>query len=427
MAQPKSSHMFTLVFVLALLVSTAVRLWLAARQMRHVRQNRGQVPERFAGSISLSAHQKAADYTVAQTRLASIETVVEAAFLVALTLLGGLQWIDDAVARPLLSTRVGGIGAGIVFVVAVFVLSALVDVPFSLYRHFVIETRFGFNRRTFGLYLADLARNIALSALLGLPILAAVLWFMDRAGSLWWLYTWLTLVVYELVIMVVYPIWIAPVFNRFEPLADVPLRERIDALLQRCRFSARGVFVMDGSRRSAHGNAYFAGIGSAKRIVFYDTLLSRLSASEVEAVLAHELGHYKRHHIRKRLAWIAVLSLLALALLGWLAQQSWFFEGLGVSPSAGTHNAVALVLFMYVLPVFTFPLAPLMSLASRRHEYEADAFAAEHAAAADLIAALVKLYEDNASTLTPDPLHSAFYDSHPPAALRVQHLEALLA
>jgi STE24 endopeptidase len=311
----------------------------------------------------------------------------------------------------------------VALVVAVTLLAALIGLPISWYRTFVIEERFGFNRMTLGLWLADLAKGALLGALLGIPLLTLVLWLMARAGTLWWLYAWLVWVAFQMLMLVLFPTVIAPLFNKFRPLADEPLRARVERLLARCGFAAKGLFVMDGSRRSSHGNAYFTGFGAARRIVFFDTLLSRLQPEEIEAVLAHELGHFKLKHVVKRIAWFAAASLLLLALLGWLVGESWFYAGLGVSVAPPRYG-VALVLFMLALPVFTFLAAPLTSLYSRRHEFEADAYAAEYASAPALVAALVKLYEDNANTLTPDPLHSVFYDSHPPAAARIARLEA---
>lgn len=415
--------MFTRFFLAALLLSVIVRLWLAHRQTRHVLAHRDTVPLRFADSMPLAAHQKAADYTVARVWLAGVENIVAAMFLVGLTLLGGIQWIDDTLASLFSGWNVPIIARQIALMVLVILASALLDLPFSLYRQFRLEARFGFNKMTPGLFAADLLKGALLGALIGIPLLAVVLALMNGAGDLWWFYAWLVWVGFQVLIMLFYPTLIAPLFNKFEPLDDQSLRSRIDALLARCGFAAKGVFVMDGSKRSAHGNAYFWGFGSAKRIVFFDTLLARLSASEIEAVLAHELGHFRRHHVLKRLVWSFLTSLVGLALLGWLARQPWFFQDLGVAPAIATQHAVALLLFFYVLPVFTFLLSPLSSLASRRHEYEADEFAAAHTGPAELIKALVKLYEDNASTLTPDRIHSAFYDSHPPAALRIAHLD----
>jgi STE24 endopeptidase len=413
------SVLLTLSFVVFLLAMVGLKYWLAFRQIRHVTANANAVPAQFADRVSLDAHRRAAAYTVERTRLGLFETAAGALVLVAATLLGGLDWIV---------ARLAGLGTGdfvlqmLVVTVVLLAISAL-DLPFSWYRQFRIEQKFGFNRMTLGLWIADLAKSLVLTALLGLPLLAAVLWLMGSAGDLWWLHAWLLWVAFNALVLVLYPTLIAPLFNKFEPLKDGRLAERITALLARTGFSSKGVFVMDGSRRSAHGNAYFTGLGRAKRIVFFDTLVERLQPSEIEAVLAHELGHFKLKHIAKRLAFSFVASLAFLALLGWLITQPWFYTGLGVTPSlTGSNHGVALVLFALVLPVFTFVFAPIASLLSRRHEFEADAFAARHASAGDLVSALVKLYQDNASTLTPDPLHSAFYDSHPPASIRIQRL-----
>ncbi|MFZ5539884.1 MAG: M48 family metallopeptidase [Pseudomonadota bacterium] len=415
------SFAFSLLFVAFLLLTVALKYWLAARQIRHVAAHADAVPEQFAGRVSLEAHRKAAAYTIAQQRLALIETAVGTALLVALTLLGGLQAIADAVAALL--------GRGFLFqvgvVAAVVILVSLVDIPFGWYRQFRIEQAFGFNRMTLRTFFADLLKSALLAAVLGLPVLAAVLWLMARAGDLWWLYAWFVWIAFNALVLVLYPTVIAPLFNKFEPLADAALADRIARLLARTGFSSKGIFVMDGSRRSAHGNAYFTGLGRSKRIVFYDTLIERLQPQEIEAVLAHELGHFKLKHIRKRLVLSALASFALLALLGWLAGQTWFYEGLGVQPALDARNdGLALVLFILVAPVFTFVLAPLVSALSRAHEFEADAFAARHSSAQDLASALVKLYQDNAATLTPDPLYSAFYDSHPPAAIRIERLLA---
>ena len=414
---------FTLLFVAFLLLMVGLKYWLALRQIRHVSRHADRVPAQFADRITLDAHRRAAAYTVAKQRLGLIETAASAALLVALTLLGGLQWIAESL-QPVF-------GTGLVFQVAVVIgvvaLVSVLDLPFEWYRQFRIEQAFGFNRMTLALFIGDTVKSALLAAALGLPITAVVLWLMDSAGSLWWLYAWVVWVAFNALVLVLYPTVIAPLFNKFEPLKDALLAQRIGALLERTGFSSRGVFVMDGSRRSSHGNAYFTGLGRAKRIVFFDTLVERLLPSEIEAVLAHELGHFKLRHVAKRLVFSFVASLGFLALLGWLSAQSWFYLGLGVQPMVepGTSNAgLALVLFVLVLPVFTFVLAPLGSLMSRKQEFEADAFAARHAHADHLVSALVKLYQDNASTLTPDPLHSAFYDSHPPAAVRIERLLA---
>jgi STE24 endopeptidase len=412
-------HPFTLVFLAALAAMVLTRLWLARRQAAHVAAHRDRVPAEFSAVIPLASHQKAADYTVARTRVGMLETLVGAAVLLAFTLGGGLQALWDAAAR---GAEPGTILHGLVFIVGVTLISGAIDLPFTLYRTFVIEARFGFNRMTLRLFVQDMVKQALVGAALGIPLLAAVLWLMERMGERWWLYVWLTWVGFNLLVLVLYPTVIAPLFNRFMPLQDESLRGRIEALLAKCGFRAKGLFVMDGSKRSSHGNAYFTGLGAAKRIVFFDTLLSRLAPGEVEAVLAHELGHFRRRHVVKRIVWLFVASLAFLAVLGYLVGQPWFYTALGVQ---STGTAMALALFFLVVPVFTFLLHPLGSLYSRRHEYEADAYAAEHSSAADLIAALVKLYQDNAATLTPDPLHSAFYDSHPPASLRVARLQAL--
>ena len=411
--------MLTYLFVIALLAMVATKLWLASRQIRYVAAHRAAVPERFAQTISLESHQRAADYTIARTRLTMIEIVVGAVLLVVLTLLGLLQWLDTAVT--------GWLGHGFVaqlaLIAAVAIVTSLVDLPFDYYRQFGIESRFGFNRMTPRLFIADLLKTVALGVALGLPLIAAVLWLMGRAGALWWLWAWALWVGFNSLVLVLYPTVIAPLFNKFEPLDDASLRKRIESLMARCGFAAKGLFVMDGSRRSAHGNAYFTGFGAAKRIVFFDTLLARLSGDEIEAVLAHELGHFKRKHVLKRLVVTFLISLALLALLGWLVEHTWFYTQLGVVPSlAGGNDALALILFFLVLPVFVFFISPLGSLTSRKHEFEADEFAAGQTRAEDLVSALVKLYQDNASTLTPDPLYTAFYYSHPPASQRIDRL-----
>jgi STE24 endopeptidase len=412
---------FSLLFVAFLLLMVALKYWLAARQIRHVAAHADAVPAQFAERVSLEAHRKAAAYTIAKQRFGLIETAVGTALLVALTLLGGLQAIADALAALLGRGFLLQVGV----VAAVVALVSLVDIPFSWYRQFRIEQAFGFNRMTLRVFFSDLAKSALLAALLGLPVLAVVLWLMERAGDLWWLYAWGAWIAFNALVLVLYPTVIAPLFNKFEPLADAALADRIARLLARTGFSSKGVFVMDGSRRSSHGNAYFTGLGRNKRIVFFDTLVERLQPQEIEAVLAHELGHFKLKHIRKRLALSALASLGFLALLGWLADQTWFYQGLGVQPALDARNdGLALVLFILAAPVFTFVLAPLVSALSRAHEFEADAFAARNSSAHDLVSALVKLYQDNAATLTPDPLHSAFYDSHPPAAIRIERLLA---
>jgi len=407
---------FTAVFLAALAAATATRLWLAMRQVRHVRAHRGAVPDTFAGAIPLASHQKAADYSVAKVRLGIADVAVGAAALLALTLGGVLQGIADALAGAL---DPAGLWHGVALIVAVMLVLSAVELPLSVYRTFVVEERFGFNRMTPALFVVDLLKNTAVGAALGIPLLVLVLWLMERMGERWWLWVWVAWMAFNLLVLLVYPTFIAPLFNKFTPLDDPAVARRIEALLARCGFRASGLYVMDGSKRSAHGNAYFTGFGAAKRIVLFDTLLARLAPTEVEAVLAHELGHFKRHHVWKRVAVLFAASLGLLWALGQLAVQPWFYEGLNVTTRS---TAMALLLFFLVLPSFTFFLQPLGSLVSRRHEYEADAYAASHAGAQDLVQALVKLYQDNAATLTPDPLHSAFYDSHPPAAARIARL-----
>ena len=410
---------FTVAFLCALVLATLTRFWLAQRQIAHVTRNRDAVPESFAGTITLAAHQKAADYSTVKTWLGIADTAIGAVVLLMLTLGGGLQWIAAWWSLHLQPT---GYWHGVALAMSVIVLLSLLDLPLTLYRTFVVEARFGFNRMTLPLFLADLAKQTVLGAALGIPLLLLVLWLMARMGAQWWLYVWLAWMSFNLLILMIYPTFIAPLFNRFTPLSDPTLTARIEKLLSRCGFKSQGLFVMDGSKRSSHGNAYFTGLGAAKRIVLFDTLLTRLAPPEVEAVLAHELGHFKRHHVWKRVGVLFGMSLVMLWSLGHLIEQDWFYEGL----NAQTHGtAMALILFFLVVPLFTFFLQPLVSLYSRNHEFEADAYAASHASPADLVHALVKLYHDNAATLTPDPLHSAFYDSHPPAATRIARLRSL--
>jgi STE24 endopeptidase len=411
---------FSLIFVIFLTVTVSLQFWLSSRQLRHVAAHRALVPAEFATQIGLEAHQKAADYTIAKTKFGLLSLFFSVLVLLAFTLFGGLQLLSVSLYKWL--------GDGMVYqlslLTAFAVLSGLIDLPFDFYRQFVLEERFGFNKMTVKLFLADMIKGSLLGAAIGLPLVWVVLILMDQSGALWWLYAWLVWTGFQILMMLIYPTWIAPLFNKFTPLEDDSLRSRIEALMQRVGFASSGLFVMDGSKRSAHGNAYFSGFGKTKRIVFFDTLIARLAPQEVEAVLAHELGHFKLKHIVKRMVVMFVVSLGFLALLGYLKQQIWFFTGLGVDPIlfASSNNAMALILFMLTLPVFTFILSPITSISSRKHEFEADAFAVKHTNANDLITALVKLYEDNASTLTPDPLHSAFYDSHPPASIRIAHL-----
>ncbi|MBP0599187.1 M48 family metallopeptidase [Herbaspirillum sp. LeCh32-8] len=415
-----SSLTFSVLFVAFLALSLAVRFWLASRHIRHVLTHRAAVPAEFTEKIPLSAHQKAADYTVARTKFGLVTLLVNAAVLIAFTLLGGLQALSS-----LLLAWTGGpdMWYQIGLVAAFGIISGLVDLPFDYYRQFKLETRFGFNKMTRALFFSDMIKQSLVGAVIGLPLLWVVLTLMSKAGALWWFYAWAVLCAFQLLMLVIYPSFIAPLFNKFTALEDDSLRSRIENLMTRVGFASKGLFVMDGSKRSAHGNAYFSGFGSGKRIVFFDTLLARLAPHEIEAVLAHELGHFKLKHIVKRVVVMFAISLGFLALLGYLKGQVWFYTGLGVNPLLfGSNDGMALILFMLALPIFTFLLSPLSSLTSRKHEFEADAFAAQHTNAQDLVSALVKLYEDNASTLTPDPLHSAFYDSHPPAALRIGRL-----
>ena len=412
---------FSILFVVFLLLTLCLRFWLASRHIRHVLRNRSRVPPEFAHKIPLAAHQKAADYTVARTKFGMLSLVFGNAVLIGFTLLGGLQWLSVAVfklAGPGMPYQIG-------LLLAFAAVSGLIDLPFDYYKQFVLEQRFGFNKMSVGLFFADMGKALLLGAAIGLPLIWVVLTLMERTGALWWVYAWLVWSGFQLLLMVLFPSVIAPLFNKFTPLADESLKARIEGLMQRVGFASKGLFVMDGSKRSAHGNAYFSGFGANKRIVFFDTLLARLAPQEIEAVLAHELGHFKLKHIVKRIAMMFAISLLFLALLGYLKHQLWFYTGLGVDPlllPGQSSDALALILFMLVLPVFTFLLGPLNSFSSRKHEFEADAFAASHTDARDLVSALVKMYEDNASTLTPDPLYSQFYDSHPPASVRIRQL-----
>lgn len=408
---------FTVVFLIALAASTGIEYWLSRRQADHVSRHRTAVPEAFRASVSLEAHQKAAAYTLDKLRLANVDRALGVAVLLLFTLGGGIGWLQGLWAGLGLSSRL----AGIALILSVLLLMQFIELPMSLYQTFVIEERHGFNRNTPAQFAKDLLMQTLLSLAIGAPLLALVLWVMDSSGSYWWLLAWAILIGFSIVMSWAYPTLIAPLFNKFTPLPDATLRQRIEALLERCGFHSQGIFVMDGSRRSGHGNAYFTGIGDSKRIVFFDTLVDSLQHDELEAVLAHELGHFKRRHVIKMLVANSTLMLIGFALLGWLSQQAWFYQGLGVhEPSP----AAALLLFMLVMPVFTVFLKPLMAFFQRRYEFEADDFAAAHTQARHLVSALVKLYRENASTLTPDPLYAAFHYSHPPAAIRIDHLNA---
>jgi STE24 endopeptidase len=418
-----TAFLFSLLFVGTLLLTTLVKLWLARRHLAYIAAHRTEVPQVFRKQIDLAAHQKAADYTSTKTRFAMLAALFDAALLLAFTLCGGIQWIADL----WLHTLTNSIAQGMSIIVSVLLLSSLLETPFDLYRTFVIEARFGFNKMTWVLYLVDAFKSLLLGAVIGLPLLYGVLWLMERMGGNWWLYVWGVWVTFNLLLLFLYPSFIAPLFNKFLPMEDESLKARIEALLKKCGFTASGLFVMDGSKRSSHGNAYFTGFGKTKRIVFFDTLLASLTPSEVEAVLAHELGHFKRHHVIKRIALTFVMSLGFLWLLAQLMQADWFFAGLGVTLSSGPEQVLstplALLLFFMVLPVFSFLLHPLTAAYSRKHEFEADVYAAQQTDARDLSSALVKMYQDNAATLTPDPLYSTFYDSHPPALVRINKLQ----
>ncbi|MCB1937200.1 MAG: M48 family metallopeptidase [Nitrosomonas sp.] len=412
---------FTLIFIVALLLTTVIQIWLSLRHIRYVRAHQSKVPEDFASQISLADHRKAANYTCSKTRADFPSIFLHAALLLVLTLGGGLsalnifwqEWFGDPVFH------------GMALILSTLLIMGVAEIPLSYYRIFVIEEQFGFNKMTPGMFFADLIKQAMLMALLGAPLLFAILWLMEKMGENWWLYAWMAWITFNLFLLAVFPTWIAPLFNKFTPLEDASLKARIELLLKKCGFKSSGLFVMDGSRRSNHGNAYFTGFGKTKRIVFFDTLLSRLEPTEIEAVLAHELGHFKHRHVIKRIVVSFVMSLVFFWLLGYLMNQDWFYVGLGVNVETVPSTAMALLLFFLVMPVFTFLFHPVSSIYSRKHEFEADAYAAQYASADDLIRALVKLYQDNAATLTPDPLHSTFYDSHPPAAIRVAHLQRL--
>jgi len=408
---------FTWIFLAALSTGLALQLWLVARQAAHIRAHAQTVPAAFADRISLEQHQKAASYSLARLGIERWDLVLGAIVLLGWTLAGGLNWLDRTIATLDL-TRLWG---GVALILSTVTIGALIELPLSIWGTFGVEARYGFNRNTVAGFIKDKLLMVAVTLILGAPLLAVILWLMSTASGYWWLWAWLVWMGFSLLLTWAYPIWIAPLFNKFKPLEDVSLRTRLEALLQRCGFRSSGMFIMDGSRRSAHGNAYFTGFGANKRIVFFDTLLDGLEGDEVEAVLAHELGHFKRRHIIKMLTVSAIMSLCGLALLGWLSQQAWFFSGLGVERAT---PALALALFMFVLPVFTVFVSPLMAAFSRRHEFEADDFAAEQTDPRHLISGLVKMYRDNASTLTPDPLYSAFHHSHPPAPVRIAHLSS---
>ncbi len=424
MPDPSSSNELaaglTFGFALALVAGLLLRFWLASRQIRHVARNRGELPAEFANTVSLSAHQKAADYTIAKTRLGLLELALGAGVFLGWTLLGGISTLNSF----LLSALGGGGMVQQLAVLASFaVISALLDLPLGLYQTFSVEQAYGFNKTTPKLWLLDFVKSSLLGALIGLPIAALILWLMGAAGAQWWIWAWGTWVGFNLLLLWALPTFIAPLFNKFTALEDGTIKTQVTALMARCGFAAKGLFVMDGSKRSAHGNAYFTGFGSAKRVVFYDTLLAKLSPDEIAAVLAHELGHFKHRHLSRRMLLLFGTSLLAFAMLGWLTNQSWFYVGLGVAPNLGAPNdALALLLFMISAPLLSFFIAPVFSAMSRRDEFQADAYAVAHTSGQDLATALLKLYEDNAATLTPDPVYVRFYYSHPPASERLARL-----
>jgi len=407
---------FTLIFLIAILGYVITLLWLNMRQDKAVANSFDAVPNEFNEKITLADHQKAAEYTQAKLLVNHFEIIFSTVVLLVWTLGGGLNWLDTLWQAQTDNTIYIGVG----FIISLMIIGSLIDLPFSIYRTFVLEQKFGFNKMTAGTFAGDLGKEILLTLIIGLPLIYAVLYLMGAMGEFWWAYVWLVLTGFSLLMFWLYPTYIAPIFNKFKALDNLELKAKIDNLLNRTGFKSDGVFVMDGSKRSSHGNAYFTGIGKNKRIVFFDTLLEGMNDQEVEAILAHELGHFHHKHIRKHMISSFAISLLGLALLGYLINQLWFFNGLGIeSPS----NHTALILFMLVMPVFSFFIAPISNALSRKHEFEADSFAAKHTNADDLVSSLVKLYRDNASTLTPDKLYSAFHDSHPSASIRINHLK----
>ena len=406
---------FTLIFILAIIATIGTQLWLSIRQTKHVMENRPAVPTEFSESITLEEHQKAADYTTTKSSFGRKELIISTLLLLIWTLGGGLQWLDNMWA----GSGLGDLGRGTAVIISFIIISSLIDIPASVYRTFVIEEKFGFNKQTTKTFIIDMLKNTLVSMAIGIPLIMLVLWLMNSAGSLWWLYAWLAITAFSIIMMWAYPKFIAPIFNKFTPLEEGEVLDRITTLLERNGFNSNGVFMMDGSRRSSHGNAYFTGFGKTKRIVFFDTLLKQLSPTQIEAVLAHELGHFKHKHVFKGMIVSMSMTLVGFAVLAFLMQQEWFFQQLGVQNQS---TYMALILFLLVSPVFTFFIGPIMSWWSRKHEFEADAFAAKESSAEELISALVGLYKKNAGTLTPDPLYSAFYDSHPPASIRIAHL-----
>jgi STE24 endopeptidase len=408
---------FTIIFLFALTISFSIQFWLAKRQASYVASHRSAVPEAFKDRVSLEAHQKAADYTIEKGKLGEIDSIIGVIVLLLLTLGGVINWAFEFWSAQVSSPLIAGVAAS----ASIFVLMTLIDIPTSLYQTFVIEEKYGFNKSTVKQFIKDHLMQLALGAVIGLPILALILWVMDSVGSMWWFWAWLIIISFSLLMSWLFPTVIAPLFNKFTPMEEGSLKDRIQGLLARCGFNSQGIFIMDGSKRSGHGNAYFTGLGNNKRIVFFDTLVKSLDEEELEAVLAHELGHFKCKHVIKMLIASSIMSLISLAILGWLISQPWFFTGLGVQQAS---NAAALLLFLLVSPSFTLFMQPISAYFQRKFEFEADDFAANNAKSAKMISGLVKLYEENASTLTPDPLYSAFHYSHPPAAIRIAHLEA---
>ncbi len=409
-------HTFTLIFILLLIITTSMQLWLSLRQAKHVAQHRSAVPKEFAETITLEEHQKAADYTRVKGNFGRFGLLLSAVILLLWTFGGGLNWLDTIVRsfewNPLMT--------GVAVIIAFSLISSIIDIPSSLYSTFVIEEKFGFNKLTAKVFFMDMFKGATLSVVIGVPLIMLVLWLMESAGDLWWLYAWAALTVFSVLMMWAFPKFIAPIFNKFKPLEEGEVLDRIKTLLKRTGFNSDGVFVMDGSKRSSHGNAYFTGFGKTKRIVFFDTLLKHLSPTQVEAVLAHELGHFKHKHVFKGMILSMLMTLVGFAVLAWLMKQEWFYTALGVQQQS---TYMALLLFILVSPAFTFFIGPIMSRWSRKHEFEADTFAAQQSDSGELISALVSLYKKNAGTLTPDPLYSAFYDSHPPASIRIAHLK----
>jgi STE24 endopeptidase len=408
---------FVLIFIAFLIASVLTRSWLSVRQINHIKQHRNAVPQAFAEKISIEDHQKAADYSLTKLKFGRFTLAWETLWLLAWTIGGGINYVDNWWN----SYNLTDLWSGIAVILSITLLMALLDLPFSLYTTFVIEEKYGFNKMTIKIWFIDLLKSAFLMLAIGVPMIAVILWLMNQAGTYWWIYAWSVWTAFSLIMIWAYPAFIAPLFNKFTPLQDESLKSRIESLLNRCGFKSQGVFVVDGSKRSAHGNAYFSGFGNNKRIVFYDTLLDTLSENEVEAVLAHELGHFKRNHIKKSMLLSILMTFAGFALLAWLLDSTWFYSAMGIQ-SPSTHTA--LILFMMVLPVFTYFISPLFSALSRKHEFEADDFAKQQSDYRALISALVNMYRDNASTLTPDPIHSMFYDSHPPASIRIAHLEA---